>query len=493
MSGLSKTFHDASIAALLYAPPLYPSHLAQGLLELLKQDPEKLMIDYRTKIKCLDVETKNLLVSKNGVDLEDMLSYTPLLEKLRIYHNYDDYESVVWARPSQAKGKRWSYPDSLFDKLDQQNIRLKAFEWNGRFPQSALVLASMLKFQSRQCFSTLEDLSILNLEVEEKDIETTNLASLVMSRIFENLQKLTSLTFRNCNILSNTTVSYLPPSITNLSIRNCISLTSHVLSISLASHGSSLTSLTLAGNQCMSLSFLAHLHNLCPHLQHLNVDLTYQDPSSYADTDPLFDEALPDGPPNWPTSLISLNITNLRQLDATEGADFLHSLASAAPDLPYLRTINIIAIIKGSWRDRAKLRQEWQPRLQEVFLDRSEPAKYVAPPMPKKALTPRRPEKEAGRQSTRIQHLKNLSLSNSDSNDSDSAFSSSQQGVDRRTPGKHGHDGSDDGWFVQGRCNIVNLVVSDQRPAQEQYHENDFMDDEPSDDADWTGRDLEFN
>jgi len=42
---------------------------------------------------------------------------------------------------------------------------------------------------------------------------------------------------------------------------------------------------------------------------------------------------------------------------------------------------------------------------------------------------------------------------------------------------------------VQGRCDVVNLVISDQRPAQEQFHEADFLDDEPSGDEDWDGRD----
>jgi hypothetical protein len=39
---------------------------------------------------------------------------------------------------------------------------------------------------------------------------------------------------------------------------------------------------------------------------------------------------------------------------------------------------------------------------------------------------------------------------------------------------------------------VVNLQISDQRPAQDQFHEDDFLDDEPSDDEEWNGRDMEL-
>lgn len=487
VSLLCRSFHDASIAALLHDPPIFPAHRANGLIELLQQDQKKTIIDYRSKIKSLQVEAKQLLVKKSGIELEHLLDYTPLLERLRIYSNYDDFDTVHWAHPSQAKGKKWSYPDSLFEKLDQQNLQLKSFEWNGRFPNSVNILPSILRHHSRPCLSQLLDLSFLNIDIEDKNIE---LATQNLSHVLAGLPHLKHLSFRKCNILNTTIVSHFPVALESLSITNCQSLTSDIVSAYLVSNGSHLTSLTLSGNQCMSLSFLAGLANCCPRLQHLDLNLTYLDPSSYKDTEPLFEDALPDGPPSWPSSLITINIENLRQINAAEAEDFFQSLVTSASSLPYLKVLNIKAIVKGEWRDRAKLRQEWIPRLQDVFLDRSEPMTHTTR---KREMKPLPPRKEGDRQSSRIQHLKQLSISQSDSNDSDSAISSQPVRGPVKRSSRAVAESEDANQFIQGRCNIVNVVLSDQRPAQDQWREADFLDDEPSDDGEWNGRDMVFN
>jgi hypothetical protein len=40
---------------------------------------------------------------------------------------------------------------------------------------------------------------------------------------------------------------------------------------------------------------------------------------------------------------------------------------------------------------------------------------------------------------------------------------------------------------VHARCDVVELDISSQRPAQTQYHENDFLDSEPEDDDEYRG------
>ena len=473
-----------------------------------------MFINYRTKIKCLDIEVKNLLIKKSGIDIQQLLAYTPLLERMRLYHNHDDLDTVVWAQPSQAKGRRWAYPDELFQKLDEMNIKLKSWEWNGRFPNGKDVLQTLSSAHVRPCFSELRELSFINITLPEKASgEDTSLSDTLLISALDRMPDLRSLTFRNCNILNTTTLARLPPNLSTLEITSCQYLTSDLLSLYLSTAGSSLTSLVLAGNQSMSLAFLANLSSLCPKLQHLKLDLTYIDPSSYRDCSPLYDEALPDGPPSWPSSLVTIEIENLRQLSSPEAEDFFTSLVTAAPQLSQLRKIQIKAIIKSaSWRDRAEIRKKWIPRLEEVFLDRSEPMvlRSIRQPkviIPKKVVEEIQPEvvqereveeekKPAGRQSSRIAQLKELSVTQSQSNntsDSESFSDSStvQSGPSPRSQTKPAINES--GSFRQGKCSTVVLVLSDQRPAQEQYHENDFLDSERSGDEEWQGRDIDFD
>ena len=45
--------------------------------------------------------------------------------------------------------------------------------------------------------------------------------------------------------------------------------------------------------------------------------------------------------------------------------------------------------------------------------------------------------------------------------------------------------------YVQGLCNVVDIVIDNLRPAEEQLHESDFLDEERSGDEDWNGDDLD--
>jgi hypothetical protein len=204
---------------------------------------------------------------------------------------------------------------------------------------------------------------------------------------------------------------------------------------------------------------MTELKTLCPRLQNIDVDMLYIDPTSYRDREPLYDELFPTGPPTWPVELVSLSFENMRQLSAEDAEEFFTSLVDSSRDLQHLKRINIKAILKGaSWRDRAQLRKTWLPKLENVFLSIAEPS-----------TSPRPSSEKSSRQSTRI------------------AESHHQK---RQSP-REGSDESDAAGgrlAVQGRCDVVNLVISDQRPSQDQFHEEDFLDDEPDDDEEWNGR-----
>jgi hypothetical protein len=45
---------------------------------------------------------------------------------------------------------------------------------------------------------------------------------------------------------------------------------------------------------------------------------------------------------------------------------------------------------------------------------------------------------------------------------------------------------------IQGMCDEVDVRIDNLRPREEQFHESDFLDSEPSGDEDWAGVDLDF-
>ncbi|OQV08793.1 hypothetical protein CLAIMM_13015 [Cladophialophora immunda] len=430
---------------------------SHSLINLLEQAPESLSTDYRRKIHFLDIEVKQLLVKKSGISMDRLISMTPLLQGLRLYSNYDDLTTVIWAQPT-AKKFKWSYPTELFERLEADHLFMRSFEWNGRFPNTADVLRIAVDAQCRPSFSRLRDLTFLNLSLPEKakEPDITEARSLLIG-VLSSVPELQSLSFRNCGIVDEITMPMLPPGLLHLELTNCPRLTSDALEGYLTG-GSSLRVLKLDGNQSMDLGFMANLQSLCPHLQHLEIDMLYIDPTSFRDREPLYDELLPNGPPTWPTYLASISIENMRQLTQEAAEEFLASLVDSSEHLPQLRRLNIKAILKdASWRDRAKFRQRWLPKLENVFLNTEEPSNV------RSKLSKKIPS-ASQRQSSRIAngHLKKLSLSDT-TDESDTPAPSA----------------------IQGRCDVVNLVISDQRPAETQYHENDFLDSEPSDDGEW--------
>jgi len=498
-SELCSSFHDACIGALVQNPPLFPAHRAHWLVDLLKASardydfapirsydqlntaPSKplgstsLSLDYRNKIKSLDIEVKQILVKKAGIELADLLQGTPLLRDLRLYHNHDSLaDKHIWATPSNSRSQdRWSYT-SLFEALERTSIELRSFEWNGRFlkDDSTLSLFSTFQIQSR-CLRKLTSLSLRNFilphaekladHVTGTDVTDINRAenleckqlaawrSMVLVAL-NSLPELKKLSLHSCNIFDDTVISSLPSGLTHLNICSTPFIKSEGLQQYLHNSGATLTNLLFRGNQALSLGFMAGLAITTPALRELEIDLTYHDPTSFRDTEPLFDDLLPDGPPTWPSTLEAISIGPLRNLSTEDAEAFFQSLVNASSSLPYLRSLSLRTLLKkASWRDRAQLRGKWDAQLYETFHVKYNAA--VSPP-----LTPPEDKKHRGRESRRIKS-------------SDQVQASSAQ--------LHG----------EGRCHTVIFELSDQRPAQDQFREADFLDSEPEGDEEWNGKD----
>ncbi|RMD43224.1 hypothetical protein DV735_g1957, partial [Chaetothyriales sp. CBS 134920] len=477
MSLLCKSFHEACIASLLFSPPLYPSDRAHRFLCLLQNDLAGTSPKRSRMVRCLEIEVQNLLINKSGVSLEDLIACTPQLQRLRLYHNHDDLSTLVWAQPNAMKGRKWSYPQDLATMLDRQNIKLTSFEWNGRFSSPIEALSRMGEAHKQAPFIGLEQLSFLNITYPEKhtDSEVKRFTDLFLAGVCP-LLSLKSLTFRNCDILNDVVMSNLPAGLGHLEITNCSSLTSEGVVAYLSTRGSSLLRLNLIGNQTMSLGFMPYLKSFCPQLQDLYIDLSYIDPSSYRDREPLYDELLPNGQPTWPSTLVNVDLEYLRQFSAADAEEFFTSLVYAAPDLFRLRRLSIKAIVKDvGWRDRARMRHKWMTKLTQIFLCKKEPHQSH---LPLRTRTPgsqtgtcQAQNTKVGRRSGRLKERQDRLEEDLDTSDGASPASSL---AEPNTTVVH-----------QGTCGIVELTLSDQRPSQDQYNEADFLDDEMSGDEDF--------
>lgn len=487
-SELCHSFHEACIGALMYSPPLFPSDRAHHVIRLLSKSAEdydadragsskrKLSIDYRPKVKSLEIEVKSLLVKKSGIDLDDLVRHTPLLKHLRLYHNYDVLaKKYIFARHTYANVKRshsYTY-GKLFEALDNSQIHLQSFEFNGRFLTDDSTLFGLRDACcSSASLKSLRSLTLRNLdlpdignldekvaklhfdyrgEYPESDIDASS-AQLLTWRInilkaLAALTELKHVSIYDSSIIDDRMLAELPDNLESLTIVSCGYVKSEGLHKWLQQRGNSLKRLILRGNLCMNLAFMKDLAATAPHLQELEIDLTYHDVSSFKDTEPLFDDLLPDGSPTWPSLLESISVGPLRTLSADDAESFYQSLTDAAPSLPFLRVLQLRTILsQAGWRDRATLRQKWETRIKNTFLSRA-----------------KLPESEkTGRKSKRL-----IDVSSTEESELESDFG-------------------------KGRCHTVLFDLSDQRPAQDQYTEQDFLDDDPEeDDGEWNGRDSD--
>lgn len=259
VSLLSKSFRAAALAALLHSPPVYPAERAHGLLHLLRRDQDQLSTNYRSKIREINVEARNLLMKKSGVVLQELVGrLTPLLSVLNIYHNFDLIRPTTESRRLTSK-KNWAYPLDLFETLDDADIRLRGFSWNGRFPDTKHVLERMPSLHQRPCLNSLQSLSLLNLTLPEKtsDAEGEDLLITALS----SLPELEQLAFENCAMLNETLLGRLPDKLRRLTVTTCANFTSHGLGAFLQLHGHELRGLYLRGNQAMDLGYVCCLHD----------------------------------------------------------------------------------------------------------------------------------------------------------------------------------------------------------------------------------------
>lgn len=359
---------------------------AHKLRNLVAADPEPMSYNYRAKIERLQIEVLQTaaytLPGSGLLDLYGLIYYSPRLLDLELYHQKDfsPYREL-------DDSIKWTYPDSLFVALNGNvsgnPTKLKSWRWSARLAGKKRPIEILLDIHQNPSFRGLRKIAFVNYQkirvrknAEDPQHEKRLAASL---RVLLDLEHLI---FESSTLLNSILLPLLPKNLKRLEIINCSEVDSHDLSTFLISHGSNLRALTLNHNISLNLSFLKVLGSSCSRLESLRMNLTYYNThSAYQDSDPGYDHLLGiEERPHWPTTLQTIEFTQLRRWDIDIAKMFFQSLLENANNLVNLRRLIIKAILNTSWRDRSSFRDEWVGAFERVFKRPFVPPKlYVRP------------------------------------------------------------------------------------------------------------------
>ncbi|KAL8715656.1 MAG: hypothetical protein Q9225_006348 [Loekoesia sp. 1 TL-2023] len=545
---LCKGFAEPALSALYYAPPLCSPFRAHKLLASLRRQNERSFLNYRAKIKYLDVEADEVLCRKyegrEPVELGELLSIIPQVRAVRINLLSDQ---PVYGKMSRLfhriPSKRRPYQPGLFSALIDNNIRLSEWTWNGLLMlRSHIPITALVNYHKWEGFKTLRHLTFFNFD-RRYEIKMVALST-------SNLRYLRSLKFIGAEIQCMEDLEGFSKSLEALEFTSCASLDSLSLTQFLISHGGNLRELILDHNNALDLSFLEDLAISCPRLERLKMDLRFFNTHvTFNDLEPKFSSLLQDAiVPTWPRTLQRIELFHLRKWETSAADTFFSSLVYTAKGLPDLRHIEIKASIgESNWRDRISFRNKWISRMEKVF------KRVSAPPDPRlRSISTFNAHKQEFRRSgttagydskmmrdnngngNQFSHVQvGTSCGNDASGDSDVPLASKRRSTrlkDRsdersddapilrpsrkrrkrkRTAGEDSsseedsaledlettegsqHSQEDDGKdiYIQGLCDVVRVSIDNLRPTEEHLDESNFLDDEISGDEDWDGDD----
>ncbi|KAL9078944.1 MAG: hypothetical protein Q9157_002128 [Trypethelium eluteriae] len=507
-----KAFMEPAISALYRVPPLRDLSQPHRLLDSLVANNQEIgtpSLNYGVKVKRLQLDvwdTLNYKYHNHGTfDLGQLISRLPQLSAINIYLK-DDFPPYRQVEHSI----RWHYPDNLFTALESTQQRLKSFTWNFRLFGDRDAFPWMTEIHQSKPFQSLRQISILNFKLRDEKHNAVEAAETLAANSAA-LPELESVCFHSSPGLNGVLLKSLPTSLKKLTLENCIRINSESLHSFLEGNGAHLKELVLDYNRALDLAFLPHLARTSPRLEVFKMDMhCYSTRFTHRDSDPLYTTLLAsDEIPTWPRTLRTVELIHLRKWESLDAAThFFQSLIDSAKDLPDLRKLVLKPILDCSWRDRADFREKWIPRFRTVFL------RKCAPPnrhlMSMRAFRRWKNPEPFHEPSTGLENDMKLphgggptrrSSKMGQDPGSQPAQMSENDGPSRRTrqsqriaqtdsqsdqeQSEQGERSKDD--FIQGMCQVVDILIDNQRPMEEQLNESHFLDSEASGDEDWTG------
>ncbi|KAI1360061.1 hypothetical protein F5Y08DRAFT_318082 [Xylaria arbuscula] len=517
-------------------------------IQTLTRGPSKMGIRYWPKVETLRINVEVFLTRKvNGqqVQLKQLLQHLPRLASLEFYHPSDDppYRELdthlrwKFDKDDLLHGLGPTLEGQLSDGSKNTTTTLRSWRWNSRLTPGGLSLDHLPGIHALPSFQTLRKLAFVNYQLpstklavrvrqtqEAQDSDKQAIAQLAAS--ISALPDLQHLIIESSTLANGSLLEQLPKTLVHLELVNCWEITSEDLSAFLVSHGNSLIKLTLKHCQSMSLGFLPVLGTSCPNLKHLDVDLSYfRHHEAYADNKPEYTTLLGvDDVPTWPSSIQSIEIINMRNWTREAAEMFFDSLIRNAKTLPNLRRLEFKVILNIEWRQRQELRQALADQMTKVFKRKSsspenltslrhyhEQKRLKSSDQPQTSNTTRRstrstkqmditdlastpnidPSKGGPRKLRPFKRRLNLSKPNSTFDADDEYSSEDELSLDTLPPRKRGRTatakeaGLRGGRFIHGLCDVVDIQVDNQRPAERQFDMDDFLDSPEESDPEW--------
>lgn len=322
------------------------------LVDLLKSDPAMLAFGYRQKVVNLRIEVRQVaaysLPGSGLLDLHGLIKDLPRLADLEFY---DQKDSKPFKQLDESI--RWEYPVAVFDALEHVEpaaditkgdktslCKLRSWRWSSRLAGKRWPIEKIREVHLKPSFIGLKKIAFVNYQIRhpKKGEEDPKLEELLGGAI-SALEVLEHLIFESSTLLNAKLMPLLPSNLRNLEITNCWEVTAEMLGEYLLTSGRQLRCLTLNHNSALSLAFLPSLGAACPYLEVLRMDLQYFDAHiSYHSAEPDYDQLLAsDQIPEWPTTLQSLELLNLRKWDKQAAEMFFQSLLDSAGELSDLR------------------------------------------------------------------------------------------------------------------------------------------------------------
>lgn len=330
----------------------------------------------------------------------------------------------------------------------------------------------------------------------------------ILANALNCLSNLRKLDFHMCSIIDGEWLQLLPKNLTHLGILECDRIDSDDLRDFLESHGTHLKVLVLNHNAALNISFLTTLRSSCPVLEEFSMDMTYYRKLATIDgTDgPEYESLLlEDERPTWPKTLQSIEMNHLRHWSSSAADLFFRSLIESAKDLPDLRSLELTVSLDISWRERAKMRDQWEEKFKRVFCRREVPpnpawwsmhsfrqwqerqnVRVVVPVLPPSVDPPQETSGDDDAVSNTRRHGKRAAPSvepvrrlrarkTGSETDTATGISGSLRDMVMQTMETH----------IQGMCDNVDVRIDNLRPREQQFEEGDFLDSEPSGDEEW--------
>ncbi|XMA10323.1 hypothetical protein WAI453_003114 [Rhynchosporium graminicola] len=389
---LCRDFAEPSFTILYSSPPLVPMVQAHRLVDLLMADPLPLAFKYRQKVESLRIDVGQVvaytLPGSGILDLHGLIKELPRLADLEFYHQKD-----LSPFRNLDDSIKWTYPESIFEALEYVNpaadplrgdktsvCKLRSWRWSSRLGGKKYSLEEIPAMHLKPSFASLQKVAFVNYQIQhQKKDEEDPEHEKVLAKAINALPNLRHLILESSTLVNGKLLPLLPTGLRNLELINCWEVIAADLGPFLLTHGRQLRCLTLNHNQSLSLEFLPVLGSGCPNLQVLRMNLVYFNLHvTYRDSEPLYEHLLmPDQKPEWPSTLKTLELIQLRKWENEAAEVFFQSLLDSAGNLLDLRRLSIQAILNIGWRDRASFRDKWIGSLNRVFKRSSKPPRSI--------------------------------------------------------------------------------------------------------------------